>query len=430
MEKKPDAYYISIELLTVGTYVHLDLRWVEHNFSLNSFKIKNTHQIVEIKALGLKKIRIDPTRSERVPPALQEADPTPPSKGDVNHVSVGVGDVNVRQINPTRLEFIDGRRVALDECERQIAKAALSLKDINANVHARPQQASLGAIDLVQDILATILSDKDVAIHLMNDKVGGEEMYYHVLNVAVLAMMLAKELGIPVSDIEQLGVGCLLHDIGKTQIPERVLKAEAPTRAEYILLQQHCAYGAAIGVKIGLSRQALDVIMQHHECADGSGYPNLLIGDEIAPLARIAAIVNTFDNYCNQPNPSNSLTPYEALSHMYANEGRRFDAAYLDIFVRCMGVYPAGTLVRLSDETLGMVVAANFGMPLRPRIMIFDPTVPKNEAKVLDLLAEPDLSVKDSLRPAEMAREVYEYLSPRTRMKISVDAPTRGSSIR
>jgi putative nucleotidyltransferase with HDIG domain len=425
MEKKPDAYYISIEQLSAGIYVHLDLRWVEHNFSLNSFKIRNARQIDKIKALGFKKIRIDPARSVHVPPPLQETDPSPIVES--GHDDTATVD-HTYEVNPERLEFINQHRSALGDCERQFAKAASSLKDINANLHARPQEAYVGATDLVQDILATILSDKDVAIHLMNDKLNGEETYYHALNVAVLAMILAKEVGLPPSDIEQLGIGCLFHDIGKTQIPDRILRAEAPTRAEYNLLQQHCGYGSEIASKMAISRQAKEIILQHHEHADGSGYPNMLIGDEISPLARIAAIVNAYDNHCNQPNPVNSLTPYEALSHMYANDRRLFDAAYLSVFVRCMGVYPPGTLVRLSDQTLGMVVAVNFGLPLRPRILIFDPEVPKNEATVLDLQKETDLSVKDSLRPADISREVYDYLSPRTRMAYFFETPKRGPS--
>jgi putative nucleotidyltransferase with HDIG domain len=262
----------------------------------------------------------------------------------------------------------------------------------------------------------------------MNDKAGGEEMYFHALNVSVLAMMLAKELGMPAADIEQLGIGCLFHDVGKAQIPDRVLKVESPTRAEVGLLQQHCAYGNAIGVKMGLSREALEIINQHHECFDGTGYPNLLIGDEIAPLARIAAIVNSYDNHCNPKNPAQAMTPYEALSHMYAHERHRFDIAYLSVFVRCMGVYPPGTLVRLSDDSIGLVVAANFGMPLRPKILIYDPSVPKDEATVLDLQQTPELSVRDSLRLTEIGPDVHDYLSPRTHVTYFFEAPTRAKA--
>lgn len=427
MENKPERYYISIENLSVGIYVHLDMRWVEHNFPLNSFKIKNTNQIARIKALGLKKIRIDPARSTTVPPEFQEITSPSNTKADVASANADELETQaqLRQVNQERLEFLDQQRQALDRCERQFVKAASSLKDINANLYARPKEAFEVATGLVKDILATILSDKDVAIHLMNDKAGGEEMYYHALNVSVLAMMLGKEIGMAASHIEQLGIGCLFHDAGKIQIPDRVLRAQSPTRAEYNLLQQHCAYGAEIGTRLGLAHEAMDVILQHHEHMDGTGFPKMLIGNEISPFARIAAIVNAYDNHCNHMNPANSLTPYEALSHMYANERKWYDENYLSVFIRCMGVYPPGTLVRLSDETLGLVIGSNFGTPLRPKILIFDPSTPKSDATVLDLQQEQDLCVKDSLRPGDIGREVYEYLNPRTHMAYFFDVPKR-----
>jgi putative nucleotidyltransferase with HDIG domain len=414
MENKLGPYYISIEHLRAGMYVHLDLRWVEHNFSLNSFKIKSESQVAEIKSLGLKRIRIDPARSTIVVPPIQESSPHAGVALDV-----ATGDTNpvvLHPVNQARLAYLNQQRNALDQCERQFAKAASSLRNIISNFEERPHEAHQEATDLVQEIVKTILSDKDIAIHLMSDKADGEEMYFHALNVSVLAMMLAKELGMSPLSIEHVGIGCIFHDIGKTKIPDRVLRATMPTRTELNLVQQHCAYGSAIGVRLGLSREALNVIMQHHECMDGTGYPHMLIGDEISPLARIAAIVNVYDHHCNHANPSNSLTPYEALSHMYANERSWFDPKFLNVFIHCMGVYPPGTLVRLTDETLGLVIASNFGKPLRPRILIFDPSVPKSEAATLDLLKEPDLSVKQSLRPRDVSRDVYEYLSPRTHM--------------
>jgi len=430
-----DAYYVSVDELDVGVYVHLDMRWVEHNFSLNNFKIRNAGQIAKIKALGLKKIRIDPARSEFVPERYLESPLQATAVGNDGATRSAARpstefDESTKggTAIPERQEFLDQQRAAIDACEKQFAQAASSLRSINADIHARPQQARESATDLVQGILLNILHDKDVAIHLMNDKAGGEELYFHALNVSVLAMMLAKELGMSPDDIEQLGIGCLFHDVGKTQIPDRVLKVASPTRAEINLLQQHCAYGNAIGVRMGLSREALEIINQHHECFDGTGYPNLLIGDEIAPLARIAAIVNSYDNHCNPKDPADAMTPYETLSYMYAHERHCFDIAYLSVFVRCMGVYPPGTLVRLSDDSIGLVVAANFGMPLRPKILIFDPSVPKHEATVLDLQQAPELSVRDSLRPSEIGPDVHEYLSPRTHVTYFFETPERDRS--
>jgi putative nucleotidyltransferase with HDIG domain len=428
MATKADAHYIPVDQLCAGVYVHLDMAWVDHGFPFSSFKIKNDKQIAKIKSLGLTKIRIDVERSDYVLQPEQTEEATDISEPQAETLALDAAKSPQEQ--PVKIESAAEQRVSLNECEKHFAKAASVLKDINANVHLRPQQVFAAATDLVQDILKTILHNKDVAIHLMSDKVGGDEVYYHSLNVTVLAMMLAKELDVPAQDIEQLGVGCLFHDIGKTRIPDRILRAETLTRVESNLLQDHCTFGAEIGAKVGLSRQAMDIILQHHERADGTGYPKKLRGDKISPLAQITAIVNAYDNHCNRVNPADSLAPYEALAHLYANERNWYEAGYLSVFVRCMGVYPPGTLVKLSNDVYGIVVATNFGSPLRPRVLIYDPAIPKYKATVLDLQLEAhkQLSVKQSLRNTDLPHEVYDYLSPRTRMAYFFDLPKRESA--
>ena len=413
--------YVRPDQLRIGVFVCLELNWLDHNFARNSFKIKSAEQLAELQQLGLSRIQVDPSRSDAAPLAVPvraaggEPVAAPPAlEGDSAAV------ISKRE----RVARIVQQREDVAHCEKEFVKAATALKDINANLFSKPAAAHESADQLVQQMLDSILTDKDVAIHLMNDKVAGEEMYFHSLNVTVLAMMLGRELKLPVVDIKQLGVGCLFHDIGKLDIPDRVrLKTEPHTRAERNLMQQHTQYGLGMAAKLGLSRGAVDVIGQHHECVDGSGYPLQLKSGAISTLARIAAIVNTYDNLCNQPNLLESLSPYEALSQMFAQQRHQFDAGPLTTFIRCMGVYPPGTLVRLSDETLGMVVSVNSAKPLRPSILIYDPAVPKAEAIILDLNAEPDLNVAASLKPSQLSREVHDYLSPRKRTTYYFDSP-------
>ena len=414
--------YVRPDQLRIGVFVCLELHWLDHNFARNSFKIKSIEQLAELRQLGLTRIQVDPSRCDAAPLPVPPADAAGGSP--VIAPAAREGDsatvINKRE----RITRIVQQREDVEHCEAEFVRAATALKDINANLFSRPAEAHQSADQLVQQMLDSILTDKDVAIHLMNDKVGGEEMYFHSLNVAVLAMMLAREMKLPAVDIKQLGVGCLFHDIGKLNIPDRIrLKTEPHTRAERNLMQQHTQYGLAMAAKLGLSRGAVDVIGQHHECVDGSGYPLQLKSGAISTLARIVAIVNTYDNLCNQPNLLESLSPYEALSQMFAQQRHQFDAGPLTTFIRCMGVYPPGTLVRLSDDTIGMVVAVNSSKPLRPSILIYDPVVPKAEAIILDLTAEPDLTVALSLKPSQLPREVHDYLSPRKRTTYYFDSP-------
>lgn len=419
MNLQTKSYPIVIEQLQVGMHVILDIHWLDHDFPRSSFKIKSADQLAKIRQLGLKKVRIDPSRSDTVPEPM-----TADNAAAASDAVAETNETPMARAKRERIERINQQRAAVVECERQFLKTATALKSINSNLFARPQEAYQRANELVDQMVDSILTDRDIAIHLMKDKYGGEEMYFHSLNVSVLAMMLAKQLGLPKEDVKELGFGSLFHDIGKIEIPDKVLlKTTALTKAEHNLMQQHCAYGEPIGRKLGLSKKAMDILTQHHECMDGSGYPRRLAGEAISPLARIVAIVNTYDNLCNRPNPAESLSPYTALSHMFAHQRAQLDNGPLGVFIRCLGVYPPGTVVRLSDGTLGLVLAVNSSKPLRPTVLIYDPEVPSSEAVILDLENEPELSISECLRPMQLPRAALEYLAPRRRMTYYFDLP-------
>lgn len=234
--------------------------------------------------------------------------------------------------------------------------------------------------------------------------------------------MLARELNASRDAIVQLGIGALLHDIGKADIPDRLLRQTGGlTLAEQAIVQEHVARGVAMGRKLGLAPEALTVIAQHHESVDGSGYPLHLSSEKISLLAKIVSIANTYDNLCNPPNPLKAMTPHEALSQMYAQQRERFEAGPLSTFIRCLGVYPPGTLVVLGDEAFGMVVSVNSTRPLRPVVQIYDPKEPHDEAILLDLEQEPELTISRTMRPSQLPREVFDHLAPRRRIAYYFD---------
>jgi hypothetical protein len=139
-------------------------------------------------------------------------------------------------------------------------------------------------------------------------------------------------------------------------------------------------------------------------------------------------IVNAYDNLCNRPNPKDSLTPYEALAQMFSQGRARFDAQPLSVFIRSMGVYPPGTLVQLSNNALAMVMQVNASQPLKPCVLVYDPSVARHEAVILDLEEEPDLSIVRSIRPAQLPQPVFDYLNPRKRMTYFLHASQQGVS--
>jgi putative nucleotidyltransferase with HDIG domain len=286
------------------------------------------------------------------------------------------------------------------------------------NLFSRPAESVAQARELVSDMVDSLLDEKDVVLHLMNAKTGDENAYYHALNVTMLALILGKEAGLGGDEMRALGLGALLHDMGKDKVPSQILLKKTPwTSAERNFYQQHVTYGAETARSLPeMTAGALEVITLHHELLDGSGFPGRLKGERIGRLARIACIANTFDNYCNRINPADSMTPAEAVSHMFRRENGKYDPVLMQHFIRCMGVYPPGSVVQLNDGTIGLVMSVNPGRLLHPSLLIYDPDVPKEEALWLDLSLDPDLKVEKTLRPGELDKAVFEYLEPRSRV--------------
>ena len=262
-----------------------------------------------------------------------------------------------------------------------------------------------------------MLVDAEVSIQLMADKVGNEDVYFHSLNVSLLSMMLAKELKAPAPVVQLVGMGALFHDIGELEIPDRIVrKQEARNKAETSLLQMHCEYGINIAKKMQLPNEVMQVIAQHHERVDGSGYPKGLAAAQMSLLSRIVSLVNAYDELCNPPNPAHAMTPHEAVSTMFAQQRNQFDPLAMSTFVRCIGVYPPGTIVSLSNGATAIVTSVNTSKPLRPVVLVHDPAIPKDEAVLVDLETEQDVSITKTLRPQQLSEEARNYLAVRSRM--------------
>lgn len=217
----PITVNVPVEQLCVGLYVHLDVAWLDHSFALNSFKIKTEQEVQALRQLGLKSIRVNPAKSDCRPLA-----PVPRAEGSPASTEIAQPspeEMETIREKKARIERLIKERDAIAECEKQLAKVAGTLKNITKNLFSRPQEAIASADQLVQQMVESLLVDKNIAIHLMNDKIAGEETYYHSLNTAVLTMMMGKELGFAASDIKLLGMGCLFHDIGKMEIPDRIV---------------------------------------------------------------------------------------------------------------------------------------------------------------------------------------------------------------
>lgn len=411
--------------LQVGMYVHLDMKWFEHPFAFSHFKITSPEQIKTIRSLGLKALRFSPELSDvALQTVLSSHENTAPAPlGAEPQLQAALEPSPAMQAKRIMMAQMKQRRETAERIERAFVDTARTVRDIEKNLFSHPSETVQQASKLVQKIADSILSAPELVIQVMGDKLGGEELYFHSLNVTMLSMMMARDLKVPLEAVGVLGVGALLHDIGRKEVPDKILlKTETLTPAERNFFELHPHYGVEIGTRMHLSSETLAIIGQHHELFDGTGYPNKLKGEAIQLLARIVVIANHYDELCNPLLLANALTPHEALSLMFAKLRSKFDPKLLSAFIRCLGVYPPGTIVQLSNGFIGMVATVNTARPMKPIVVMYDAEVPKEEALLLDLETQPDLNIGKAIRPAQVPREVYNYLSPRKRVSYYFDA--------
>jgi putative nucleotidyltransferase with HDIG domain len=329
------------------------------------------------------------------------------------------------------MEQMRERRANAERIESAFIHTATAIRDIEKNLYRNPTATVEQANQLVKKVMDSILVSPELAIHVMGNRLGGEELYFHSLNVTMLSLMMAREIKLPGSVVASLGLGALMHDIGETELPDKIRKkVGAMTLAERNFFELHCQYGVAIGKRLSFAPAVLSIIEQHHELSDGSGYPAQLKGDAIHLMARIVVIANYYDELCNPPLITDALTPHEALSLMFAKLRGKFDAKILPVFIRSLGVYPPGTIVQLSNGAIGMVSTVNTSSPMKPTVVVFDTDIPKEEAILLDMDVQSEVNIAKALRPAQLSREVYTYLSPRKRISYYFDTTSDRSQER
>jgi putative nucleotidyltransferase with HDIG domain len=431
--KDSEAQFIDVTDLRIGLYVYLDLGWMKHPFALNNFKITARDQIDTILKLGINRIRWSPEKSDPEP----TPEPPPTSATPATGTKVGAGGTAtladetlaeemaaaqaaeaaaVEEQKHQRRALLNDQRENLEACERQFANAGRAYRQAIDAVRAQPTVARAQAEQAVGHMVGKLLEQEESAIRLLSEN-AGEKASMHAINVTTISLLLGKAMGYDAALLNDMGIGALLHDIGKLALPERLRwKDEHFNNAERHLYEEHVVRGIEYARAMKLSAPAQAVIAQHHELADGRGYPNKLVGEAIAPLARIVGLVNHYDTLCNPANPAQAVTPHEALSTIFAQMKKQFDMGVLMPFIRMMGVYPPGSVVELSDARFALVVSVNSSRPLKPHIVIHDARVPRDEALIVDMENMPELGIRRSLKPLQLPKAAFDYLSPRSRI--------------
>jgi HD-GYP domain-containing protein (c-di-GMP phosphodiesterase class II) len=409
---------INIDRLQPGLYIELPLKWNEHPFLMSRFRLKDAQQIQLIRKLGVREVWYFPQKSLVDPLEVEAVGVPEADEASTQQAMQEQWDKKEEQGDRLRRKRLEIQRV-----EKQYNNVVGEVKDLMGKMNSLPVQAMSEATKVVASIVGTLSADKEILVHLMNANNLDDTLYFHVLNVSVLSLLIARELGI--DDKEQLmilGLAALLHDIGHAKIPPQIVrKNSALTKPEQELYARHVRFAIDMitqhaKLKLTVKPTLLTLIDQHHVFLDGSGYPADIDPAKMHPLSKILATINYYDELCNHNDPRQSLTPHEALSLMFSKQSAKFDKPILQALVKMLGIYPPGTVVQLSDDSIGIVIYLNRKELLKPGVLLYSTEIPKAEAVIVDLTEQNELTIRKSLRPAQLSKEMFEYLNPRERI--------------
>jgi HD-GYP domain-containing protein (c-di-GMP phosphodiesterase class II) len=391
--------------LEVGMYVSaLDRPWMDTPFLVQGFYIISQQDIEELER-HCKFVYVDVYRS-KVSPSRRNSrivGTVGVSKPWLSDVQPAVVDVKFKPRTGDAAKILFPHRTLRKyddsaDLQQELVKAKSVHSDLSSAVGDMMERFRHGgALELsgirhaVDPMVESVVRNPDACVWLARLKTESTYAYHHSVGASIWAVALGRHLGLPKVDLQRLGLGALLFDVGKLKIPPELLqKRERLSRGEFELLKSHVQFGMEMLQNTGvLNRTVSDMVESHHERHSGNGYPRGLKGEEIPVFARIAAIVDCYDAITSRRPYSNPLSPSAAVKKLYAWRDVDFQAELVEEFIQAIGIYPAGTLVELSNGEVGVVLSEYRTRRLRPRLlMVLDREKrPLAEPRPLDLRA-------------------------------------------
>lgn len=361
---------VYVQDLQPGMYVSgLDRAWLDTPFSLQGFMIRN---LSEVKKLGFycDYVYIDTTKSianlninitsqpcNKRPPGII-AQPFKTELAAHNPVSYTEQSSVTHEIQIAQGAYQNIR----DEFDSMVSRIG------------RGKALNLGQLsEVINPLVDSITRNPGASIWLARLKSQDSYTYRHCIAVAIWCSVIGRQIGLPKKELAQLSMGGMLLDIGKLKIPPVILnKTQQLSEREFALVQKHVDLSLKMAKDSSrvMPQAVIDMIASHHECFDGSGYPQSIKGTQIPLYARIAAIADCYDAITSQRVYAKQITHALAIKQMYDWRGFDFQPELIEAFIQAVGVYPTGTLVELTSDEVGIVVKENPGKRLRPQVLV------------------------------------------------------------
>lgn len=376
---------IGVDQLKPGMYVHdLNCGWLDHPFLTNHLKVHDEATVRKIIGLGVREIYIDTSKGLDVASA--------PTRLEVS------ADLERRMLEIASART--GKTIAAELAEeaprahRLHGEANRIVRSLMDNVRLG-QQIELERLEpMVENMVDSIFRNQDALLPLSRLKHHDAYTFEHSVSVCTLMAAFARSLKLPRETIKEVALGALLHDVGKARIPDDILNKPAKlTDEEFSRMKSHVVQSLVLLQNTpGISQTAVQVAGEHHERHDGTGYPNKLKGDAISLYGQMAAVVDVYDAISSERVYHKGMPPTLALKKLLEWSDHHFDPALVQNFIRTIGIYPSGTLVRLASGRLGVVMEQNEGSLLEPVVRVIYHAVRQHyiEPEVIDLTHSQD----------------------------------------
>lgn len=363
---------VNTEDLEIGMYVsRLDRPWTDTPFLFQGFFI---HSLEEVKELQhhCKYVYVDLEQSSSAPGKLK-------GSRDENHTITQITSLHFAKPQPAASKRNRTVYANSQSMENELPVARKIFDDANRAVEDMITKLQTeGTLDIhvvqttVGPMVESVLRNPDALIWLSRIKKYDSYMYHHSVSTSIWGITFARHLGLDKTSLLEVGLGCMLFDVGKTKLPHALLtKADKLTDVEWHVMRNHVDYSVnLLEGSAGVTDRILSMVQSHHERHDGSGYPDKLKENQISTFAKIAGMVDCYDAITSTRPYSRQRSPYEAVREIYSWRGTLFQSEVIEQFMQVVGVYPTGSLVEMNTGAVAIVIAQNESRRLKPRIML------------------------------------------------------------